>query len=301
MRKSLDFELCMYIAIWYCSSIICTNTTKTISLHWALLTLTQLSLSALCGFLLIFLVGFIPYKPLTNFYQLRYTAFVSFWFVVGFITLNESIRMMSISIVMTYRAAEPLFTMILSFYLNKKEKLSWIRIISLGPIILGAVLSSLSQKQATYRGILTVTVCNLSWALIRIYTRRLKQEYSLDACNFFFQISYLGACQQAVVLLVFSPHINQLDKKEGHLRADSGFALHLLINGLTFFLYLQMSWLVLARVSAVTHSIINSLRLPFLCVFGWWQFGENLSSVNILGIILASIGAVPFFMIKDKK
>ncbi|EKX36765.1 hypothetical protein GUITHDRAFT_117060 [Guillardia theta CCMP2712] len=301
MRKRLDFELCMYIAIWYFSSVVCTNTTKTVNLHWALLTLTQLSLSALCGFLMIFVFGFIPYRPLTNFYQLRYTAFVSFWFVVGFVTLNESIRMMSISIVMTYRAAEPLFTMVLSFYLNKKEKLSWLKIVSLGPIIVGAILSSLSQKQATYRGILTVTLCNLSWALIRIYTRRLKQEYSLDACNFFFQISYLGACQQALVLLLLSPRINQLDEVSGHLHADAGFALHLLINGLTFFLYLQMSWLVLARVSAVTHSIINSLRLPFLCVFGWLQFGENLSSINMLGIALASVGAVPFFVIKDKR
>lgn len=34
----------------------------------------------------------------------------------------------------------------------------------------------------------------------------------------------------------------------------------LVVNGLTFWAYLQLSWLVLSRVATVTHSVFNSLR-----------------------------------------
>ena len=63
--------------------------------------------------------------------------------------------------------------------------------------------------------------------------------------------------------------------------------LTMLINGVTFWAYLQLSWLVLGRVSAVTHSVLNSLRRPVICTAGFLRFGGDPTALNITGIALA--------------
>ena len=72
----------------------------------------------------------------------------------------------------------------------------------------------------------------------------------------------------------------------------------LLINGSTFWLYLQLSWLVLARVAAVTHSVCNALRRPVMCFFGYLQFGNPISPLNALGIAMASGGVLLYSQVK---
>jgi drug/metabolite transporter (DMT)-like permease len=61
---------------------------------------------------------------------------------MGFITLNWALGMMHVSLVMTLRATEPLFTLLLSAYLLKSERVSWNMGLSLLPVIFGAALSS---------------------------------------------------------------------------------------------------------------------------------------------------------------
>ena len=65
----------------------------------------------------------------------------------------------------------------------------------------------------------------------------------------------------------------------------------LVINGVAFWAYLQLSWLVLARVSAVTHSVCNAMRRPVVILAGWLQFGNEITSLNACGIALACGGA----------
>jgi solute carrier family 35 protein E1 len=61
---------------------------------------------------------------------------------------------------------------------------------------------------------------------------------------------------------------------------------------------MQMSWLVLSRVSTVTHAVLNSLRRPVICLFGFLQFGGHLSFLNFMGISMASGGALLYGHIK---
>ena len=63
------------------------------------------------------------------------------------------------------------------------------------------------------------------------------------------------------------------------------------LNGVAFWAYLQLSWLVLARVTAVTHSVCNAMRRPAVIVAGWLQFGNEISYLNGCGIALACGGA----------
>lgn len=70
------------------------------------------------------------------------------------------------------------------------------------------------------------------------------------------------------------------------------------VNGVTFFAYLQLSWVVLSRVAAVTHSVCNSLRRPVMCVFGFLQFGNYISPLNSAGIAMASLGTLFYAQVR---
>ncbi len=89
-------------------------------------------------------------------------------FTLGFITLNWALGMMHVSLVMTLRATEPLFTLFLSAYLLKSERVSWNMAFSLFPVILGAALSSAESAGTfcvSHSTVVCVCVCACMCAL----------------------------------------------------------------------------------------------------------------------------------------
>lgn len=144
--------------------------------------------------------------------------------------------------------------------------------LSLLPVIAGAALSSAESSDFNVAGLAIVAICNVMFAFRGIITKRIKASHRVDNFNLFFQVCYLGMIIQAVLLLAASPFfgISGLDAIKF---SDSKYMTMLAVNGVTFYAYLQLSWLVLSRVAAVTHSVCNSLRRPVMCLFGWLQFG----------------------------
>ena len=139
-------ELLVYIVLWYATSVVCTNTSKQLGIHWSILTLSQLSISSVCGFLLICCFRFVPFQPVRSSSQLRATALLAAVFTMGFLTLNSALGMMHVSLVMTLRATEPLFTLALAAALLKTERASPAMAAALLPVIAGAGLSSVSSS-----------------------------------------------------------------------------------------------------------------------------------------------------------
>ena len=135
-------ELFALIALWYASSVVCTNTTKSIGAHWSVLTFSQLVLSTLCGLLVVCGFGYQKYQPIANTDQLQKTALLASVFAMGFITLNWALGMMHVSLVMTLRATEPMFTLLLAAVLLRTEPVTWKMGAALLPVIAGAALSS---------------------------------------------------------------------------------------------------------------------------------------------------------------
>ena len=76
--------------------MVCTNSTKQLGLHWSVLTLSQLSISSLCGFLLLRVARLVPYTPIQTRDQLKTTALLAAVFAAGFITLNSALGLMHV-------------------------------------------------------------------------------------------------------------------------------------------------------------------------------------------------------------
>mmetsp|Transcript_13460 Transcript_13460/g.15668 ORF Transcript_13460/g.15668 Transcript_13460/m.15668 type:complete len:115 (-) Transcript_13460:1005-1349(-) len=80
--------------------------------------------------------------------------------------------------------------------------------------------------------------------------------------------------------------------------SSSDAKFYVLVNGVSFYMYLQLSFTVLSNVSAITHSVLNSFRRPAVILFSILQFGNNLSRINGIGVMMACIGVSVYSILK---
>ena len=300
MMKNMD--LIFMIGLWYGSSGVCTNTAKQLQMEgWSSphLTLAQLGISTICSYVALIVLKLRPYKVVGNSYEeRRLTCLLALSFVLGFITLNSAFAMMHVSLVMVVRATEPLFTMGAASIFLENEITNCRVFIATLPIVVGAGISALESGDATLVGMVVVLSCNICFAARGVSTKLLKEKYQPDDFSLFFNICAIGTLIQLFYIGsagIISTFIGTSQSKEN---LPLQLSLTSFINGFTFWMYLQLSWLVLGRVSAVSHSVLNSLRRPVICAFGFIRFGDNPTVMNIVGIIMASGGALWYGHVK---
>jgi solute carrier family 35 protein E1 len=279
------------------------------------MTLVQLVISTMCSFAAVVLKVF-PYAPLKCKDEWVQTVFLSFFFVAGFVSLNMAFGLMHVSLVMTIRATEALFTALVIQIFRPAEGITFKTALALIPVILGAGLSAAESTDATLVGIVVILFCNFCFAFRGLFTKSIKEVYKSDDYSLFLNICVIGVCIQFGMysLAIFYEVLYAADDlsisglyttmysyymtKVAIDPADLDSMGLLLMNGVTFWMYLQMSWVALGRVDAVTHSVLNCLRRPVICVFGLLQFGGDLSFFNLCGIVLASGGVLLYSHVK---
>mmetsp|Transcript_6733 Transcript_6733/g.10654 ORF Transcript_6733/g.10654 Transcript_6733/m.10654 type:complete len:332 (+) Transcript_6733:26-1021(+) len=291
--SSKDKTLPLLIAAWYASSVVCTNTSKSLKLPGTTLAFCQMLISTICaslGIVLFKLDGVGKPKVWPARKALTITVLLSFTFCAGFITLNISLGLMHVSSVMTARAAEPVATWLLGLFFLPNEKTPMNAVLCLVPIVLGAGLSAVAPgSNMNASGFCLVMLCNVCFSLRTIVTKLLKSWNDIDNYNLFLQLCILGSLWQGVILITTGVQ---------SLKQIVNIPI-LLLNGVTFYLYMQLSWVVMSRVGAVTHSVCNSLRRPVMCAAGWLVFG-GMTSWGIAGAMIATAGTMLYAREKQR-
>jgi hypothetical protein len=73
-----------------------------------------------------------------------------------------------------------------------------------------------------------------------------------------------------------------------------------IINGCCYFLYNQTSFIVLGKVSFITHATLNVMRRVFIIFFTSWYFAVEISPLNMFGITMAMSGFAISLFFKNK-
>ena len=71
----------------------------------------------------------------------------------------------------------------------------------------------------------------------------------------------------------------------------------ILLNGASFYAYLQLSFVVLGRISAVSHSVTNSMRRPATIAAALLYQPVDLSPLNCLGLVVACGGSLAYGLV----
>ena len=289
------------VAIWYATSVVCNQTSKALvaTMGSQTLTLCQLIVAVLCGGLV--LLGLrasssereFPSVQMSSFEQLMDTTILATAFTGGFITLNACLESMHVSLVMVLRAAEPLTTVLIGYgFFGNRIPVG--KAATLLAVVAGCALSAAGPFQMTSTGLALAMLSNICFSLRGLLGKRLAGRYGGGDVQVFFQLCVIGALLQAALLFCTSGTDSFVTLISTLTGSRLGIAL---VNGATFYAYLCLSWVCLGRMSAVSHSVANSLRRPVTVLAALAYAPVALSPTNVAGIVLACAAAAAYGLI----
>lgn len=290
----------LLVVVWYATSVICNQTSKVLvaSLGSQTLTLCQMLVAVGCGAIILLGVRALrgsdasacPPVGISSREQLIDTTILAAAFTGGFITLNACMTSMHVSLLMVLRAAEPLTTLAIG-YAFFGTRVAPSKALVLMAVVGGCALSSVGPFQSTGLGLAIATLSNICFSLRGLLGKRLTARYGGGDVEVFFQLCALGALMQAGLLLCTSGPGAFAALADTLSGPELGTAL---LNGGTFYAYLCLSWVCLGRMSAVSHSVANSLRRPVTVIAALAYAPVALSSTNVAGFVLACAAAAAY-------
>ncbi|KAG6538942.1 hypothetical protein ZIOFF_004094 [Zingiber officinale] len=211
---------------------------------------------------------------------------------------NMSLGMVAVSFTHTIKASEPFFTVILSaLFLGETCLLtslfpSFLVLISLVPIVGGVALASLTEVSFNWAGFWSAMASNLTNQSRNVLSKKImtKSEESLDDINLFSITTIMSFLLLAPVTILiegikFTPaymHFDGLNIREVFVRS--------FLAGVCFHAYQQAAYMILSRVSPITHSVGNCVKRVVVIISAVIFFRTPVSPINSIGTGVALVG-----------
>ncbi|CAL4965558.1 unnamed protein product [Urochloa decumbens] len=216
--------------------------------------------------------------------QLGKIAPLALGHMLGTVFTNMSLGKVAVSFTHTIKASEPLFTVLLSgLFLGEVPSLPVLG--SLVPIVGGVALASFTEVSFNWTGFWSAMASNLTNQSRNVLSKKLlaDDKDAMDDINLFSVITVLSFLLSCPLMLFvegvkFTPGYLQstgLNLQELCVRAA--------LAGFCFHGYQKLSYLILSRVSPVTHSVANCVKRVVVIVSSVLFFSTPISPVNALG------------------
>ncbi|XP_030481591.2 phosphoenolpyruvate/phosphate translocator 2, chloroplastic [Cannabis sativa] len=213
---------------------------------------------------------------------------------LGNLLTNVSLGKVSVSFTHTIKAMEPFFTVLFSALYFSEIPSVWV-VSSLVPIVGGVALASFTEASFNWIGFCSAMASNVTNQSRNVFSKKLmvQEEETLDNINLFSVItiiSFLMLTPSAILIegVKFSPSYLQSAANQGLNIKE--LCLRLLLSGICFHSYQQVSYMILQMVSPVTHAVGNCVKRVVLIVSSVIFFQTPISPVNSLGTAVALAG-----------
>lgn len=249
-----------------------------------------------CGSLLVLLMWGFNLHPKPKITRSQFAAILplAIAHAMGNLLTNVSLGKVAVSFTHTIKAMEPFFTVLLSVLFLGERPNPWV-VFSLVPIVGGVALASFTEASFNWLGFGSAMASNLTNQSRNVLSKKLmvKEEESLDNINLFSVITlmcFVFLLTTAIFIdgVKFSPSYFQLAASRG-LNVKE-LCVRALVAGLCFHTYQQVSYMILEKVSAVTHSVGNCLKRVVVIVSSVIFFQTPISPLNSFGTALALAG-----------
>ncbi|XP_018838239.2 triose phosphate/phosphate translocator, non-green plastid, chloroplastic-like [Juglans regia] len=221
---------------------------------------------------------------------------------LGNLFTNMSLGKVAVSFTHTIKAMEPFFSVILSAMFLGEIPTPWV-VASLIPIVGGVALASVTEASFNWAGFSSAMASNLTNQSRNVLSKKfmVKKEESLDNITLFSIITVMSFFLLAPVAIFmegvkFTPAYLQsagLNVKQLYTRS--------LLAALCFHAYQQVSYMILQRVSPVTHSVGNCVKRVVVIVSSVLFFKTAVSPINSLGTGVALAGVFLYSRVKRIK
>jgi drug/metabolite transporter (DMT)-like permease len=317
---------------FFASNAASIHTSKTLPFPWQWVTLLQFVASALCAYvrLAVFDAGRARSStsiirdsfPSSNDQDIwKLTILLASFYVGGRVTFILALRRLDVSTVVTVRATEPAFALVLGACMLPNEHTSLRAMICLIPVIGGAIIASSANVATVSKGeqddeinsifgaIWIVLACNCLFAFRTIWAKFLKVACPmLESQTLMFQLCILGSIIQTVMCLIMMVAAPEPEKEEAELVnsqsahipswRDPAQLFMLTLNALSSYSFLQFALIIMDEVEAVTYSVCHACSRPITCVIGWICFG-GASVEGITGAVMSTLGTLLYARAKQ--
>ncbi|KAK9995759.1 hypothetical protein SO802_020445 [Lithocarpus litseifolius] len=241
-------------------------------------------------------------KPKVSGSQLAVILPLAVVHTLGNVFTNMSLGKVAVSFTHTIKAMEPFFSVVLSAMFLGELPTFWV-VASLVPIVGGVALASVTEASFNWAGFWSAMASNLSNQSRNVLSKKVmvKSEESLDNITLFSIITVMSFILLAPVALFmegvkFTPTFLQsagLNVNQIYTRS--------FLAALCFHAYQQVSYMILQRVSPVTHSVGNCVKRVVVIVSSVLFFKTPVSPINTLGTGVALSGVFLYSQVKRLK
>ncbi|KAL5544188.1 hypothetical protein UlMin_007972 [Ulmus minor] len=221
---------------------------------------------------------------------------------LGNLFTNMSLGKVAVSFTHTIKAMEPFFSVVLSAMFLGEMPTIWV-VGSLLPIVGGVALASISEASFNWAGFLSAMASNVTNQSRNVLSKKVmvKKEDSMDNITLFSIITVMSFFLLAPFAIItegvkFTPEYllsTGLNVKQLYTWS--------LLAALSFHAYQQVSYMILQRVSPVTHSVGNCVKRVVVIVSSVIFFQTPVTLINGLGTGLALAGVFLYSRVKSIK
>eukprot|EP00285_Hemiselmis_virescens_P016923 CAMPEP_0173377788 /NCGR_PEP_ID=MMETSP1356-20130122/1061_1 /TAXON_ID=77927 ORGANISM="Hemiselmis virescens, Strain PCC157" /NCGR_SAMPLE_ID=MMETSP1356 /ASSEMBLY_ACC=CAM_ASM_000847 /LENGTH=388 /DNA_ID=CAMNT_0014330665 /DNA_START=17 /DNA_END=1183 /DNA_ORIENTATION=+ len=201
------------------------------------------------------------------------------------------------------KACEPAFSAVTEVVLTGNVQ-AWQVYATLIPIIGGVAFASLKELSFSWLAVIAAMIANQSAALKGVQGKAVMKEPWVKA---------MGAANQYGVANILSvlfciPVVLGLEVpkwQESWNRATAkndpkDIMMNTFLSGFAFYLYNEVSFMALAKVSPVTHSVANTLKRVVIIIVSCIVFKTKLTTEGIVGSGIAILGTLLYSLAKQK-
>ncbi|CAD2088996.1 phosphoenolpyruvate/phosphate translocator, putative [Plasmodium vinckei lentum] len=212
----------------------------------------------------------------------------------------------AISFVHIVKALGPLFAAFFSFALTN-TRMSIYTYSSLVPIVVGVSLASIKELSFTYKALYSTLIANVLTTLRTIEAKDLmnknleKLGKNLTPENIFSLLTIFSAIFLTPALYMdahrWKDTYYYLMNNKNVLKV---FGKHVLMSGVWFYLYNQLSFISLNRLNHITHAVASTVKRVFLILTSYFIFGTKFSFLGGVGSAMAVSGTFLYSIAKKK-
>ncbi|CAN8269785.1 unnamed protein product [Cochlearia groenlandica] len=226
---------------------------------------------------------------------------------LGNLLTNVSLGRVNVSFTHTIKSMEPFFTVFFSFLFLHQFPTFFI-LSSLLPIVAGVSLASFTDTSFNWIGFCSAMASNVTNQSRNVLSKKfMLQKDSLDNINLFSVITiilFLLLVPVAILIDGFKFTPSQLQIACGCLSQGLSlkeFWLKSLLAGVCLHSYQQVSYMILEKVSPVTHSVGNCVKRVVVIISSILFFQTPISPLNSIGTATALAGVYLYTKAKTLK
>ena len=199
----------------------------------------------------------------------------------------------AVSFAHTVKAAEPVFTCVLS-YLVMGTVFKWQVYASLTPIMVGVAISSLKELSFTMTSLYGALLSNVAFAGRAVLSKATMAKpvgEHMTPANLYGVLTFLAFAMTLPVTLFYEGATMGTAWATATSKVGAAWLTRqIVLNGAYFYAYNEIAFKTLNKVSPVTHSICNTVKRTAIILATVLVFGNVLTPMGALGSTIAILG-----------